>query len=276
MKVSVCIPVYNGEKYITQTVRSVLNQTYKEYELLIVDNHSTDHTIEKIQRFSDAGIRLIKNEKNYGMFENWNICLRQARGEYIQMLCADDFLEPDCLEGKVRVLEKYQDVVMVFGASNVVDAQGKVILKRRPFHKNLICDGRQMAKKSFRTGNIYGEPSNVMFRRKAAEKAGEFSDALCYSSDWDYWMRLSLEGKTAYIDRTFTSFRISGSSATSGLLKQMKALREDDTKFVADVKHRMKNSVTGTDVLIHYLAVNTRLFAKAAFCLAVNRQGEVV
>lgn len=271
MKVSVCIPVYNGEKYITQAVASVLRQTYKDYELLIVDNHSTDHTLEKVTHFSDKKIRLIKNDKNYGMFENWNICLRQARGEYIQMLCADDFLAPECLEGKVRILDRYQDVVMVFNASNVVDAEGKRILKRRPFHKNLICDGQRMAKKSFRTGNIYGEPSNVMFRRKTAEKAGEFTDTLCYSSDWDYWIRLSMEGKTAYINRFFTSFRISGSSATAGLLKQIKALTKDDIQFVTRVKRKMKDSVTGMDVLVHYMVISSRLIAKAVFCLAVNR-----
>ncbi|MDE6968878.1 MAG: glycosyltransferase [Eubacterium sp.] len=271
MKVSVCIPVYNGEKYITQAVESVLSQTYKDYELLIVDNHSTDHTLEKVTRFSDERIRLIKNDKNYGMLENWNICLRQARGEYIQILCADDFLEPECLEGKVRILEKYQDVVLVFGSSKVVNAEGKLILKRRPFHKNVISDGQKMAKRSFRTGNIYGEPSNVMFRRKAAEKAGEFSVTLCGSADWEFWIRLSLEGRTAYISRFFISFRISGSSATARLLKQIKVLTKDDIQFVKHVKRRMKKSVTGADVLIHYMAVSTRFIAKEVFCMVANR-----
>lgn len=271
MKVSVCIPVYNGEKYIANTVASVLSQTYKDYELLIVDNHSTDHTLEKVKTFSDERIRLIKNDKNYGMLANWNTCLRQARGEYIQMLCADDFLEPECLEGKVRILEKFQDVVLVFGSSKVVNAEGKMILKRKPFHKSLICDGQQMAKKSFRTGNIYGEPSNVMFRRKAAEKAGEFSDTLYCSSDWEYWIRLSLEGKTAYINRYFTNFRISDSSATARLLKQIRVLMNDEIQFVKHVKRRMKKSLTGTDILVHCMAVSIRLIAKEVFCMVVNR-----
>lgn len=272
MKVSVCIPVYNGEKYITQAVASVLNQTYMDFELLIVDNHSTDHTVEKVRRFSDERIRLIKNDKNYGMFENWNICLRQARGEYIQLLCADDFLAPGCLAAKAEILEKYPDTALVFSASHVVDAHGKEILKRRPFRGSMICDGSKMAEKSFHRGNIYGEPSNVMFRRKVIEKAGEFSDNFFYSGDWDYWMRLSMQGRVAYIDQYLTSFRISASSATSGLVRQFKKMRQDDRLFRKRAKQTVGLSVTGTDILMHEIAISTGLAAKVVFCLGVNRR----
>ena len=272
MKVSVCIPVYNGEKYITQAIESVLSQTYKDYELLIVDNHSTDHTLEKVRRFSDARIRLVKNEKNYGMSENWNICLRRAQGEYIQLLCADDFLKPECLEEKAGILDKYPDTALVFSASHVVDARGKAVLKRRPFRGRLICDGRKMAEMSFRRGNIYGEPSNVMFRRTAAGKAGEFTDSLFYSVDWDYWIRLSMQGRVAYTERFLTSFRISATSATSGLVRQFGKMRRDDRMFGKRVRQTAGLPVTGTDILIHEIIINTGLVAKAVFCMGVNRK----
>ena len=267
MKVSVCIPVYNGAEYIGKAIESVLNQNYKEYELLIVDNHSTDCTLEEVERFSDPRIRLIKNPENYGMFENWNICLHEAQGEYIQILCADDFIEANCLAGKVRILDKYPDVVLVFSASNVVDAKGKILLKRRPLHKNLICGGRQMAVKSFRAGNIYGEPSNVMFRKRAGKKIGKFSNSLFYSSDWDYWLRLSLEGRVAYIDRHLTNFRVSASSTTSTLIKQLKQLKKDDVLLVDRIRKNSQFEIKRKDVWIHFIRVYIRLYAKAVFCL---------
>lgn len=277
MKICVCIPVYNGAQYIGTTIESVLNQSYKEFELLIVDNHSTDQTVEVVKQFQDPRIRLVQNDRNYGMFENWNICLRTARGKYIQMLCADDFLETDCLKKKVSILEKNPDAVLVFSASNVVDAQGKILMRRRPFHGDFICDGKRMAKRSFRSGNVYGEPSNVLFCRKTSRQTGEFNHRLFYTSDWDYWLRLSMEGKVAYMDEYLTNFRVSGSSATSNIIGQIRKLKKDDVLFVRRVCGEPAQSITKIDILIHYITVNARLFAKLIFCMiANNRQGKLL
>jgi glycosyltransferase involved in cell wall biosynthesis len=82
-KVSVCIPVYNCEAYLANTIRSVLAQSLTDFELVIIDNASTDRTAEIISGFEDPRLRSLRNEKNLGMMGNWNRCLEEARGEFI-------------------------------------------------------------------------------------------------------------------------------------------------------------------------------------------------
>ncbi|MFX0200277.1 MAG: glycosyltransferase family 2 protein [Candidatus Hodarchaeota archaeon] len=113
-KLSVCIPVYNGEKYIGTTIHSILNQTFKDFELIISDNCSTDNTLSTIKEFSDERIRLIENDEHTPMYPNFNRCLRAARGEYIKFLLADDyFITKTALSRYVDVLDNNNDVGIV-------------------------------------------------------------------------------------------------------------------------------------------------------------------
>ena len=82
--VSVCIPVYNGEKYIGETIESVLKQTFKDFELVVCNNCSTDHTLDVVSKYQDPRIRVVTNEQNVGMVGNWNVCLKEARAKNIK------------------------------------------------------------------------------------------------------------------------------------------------------------------------------------------------
>ena len=128
-KISVCIPVYNGETYLAQTIQSVLDQTYSDFELVIIDNASTDNTVSIVRSFTDSRIRLIQNETNVGMLGNWNNCLRYGNCEYMQLLCADDLLTPDNFQKKVKILEDFPEVGMVFSGSHVINENNKVVMK---------------------------------------------------------------------------------------------------------------------------------------------------
>ena len=105
--VSVIIPTYNYARYLPEAVDSVLEQDFDDYELIIADDASTDNTAEVCRRYAeqDSRIRSVRHEKNLGMVENWNWCLRQARGKYVKYLLADDkFLEPYALRRMVDAL----------------------------------------------------------------------------------------------------------------------------------------------------------------------------
>ena len=88
--VSVCIPAYNNAEYIKDTIDSILNQTYQNIELVIVDDNSKDNTYELIQEIGDERIKLYHNDKNLGMSGNWNRCLSLCTGKYAKLVCADD------------------------------------------------------------------------------------------------------------------------------------------------------------------------------------------
>lgn len=269
-KVSICIPVYNAEEFISSTIQSVLDQTYTDFELIVSDNQSTDDTMKKIMQFSDKRIVVFENDTNVGMFENWNLCLKRAKGEYIHLLCADDYLEPTAIEKMIGRMEKNSNAVFVFNDSNVVNEVGKIIMKRTFASKDGKYDGREIAKKAFKDHNIFGEPSNVMFRRDIAKKVGGFSEKIFYSSDWDYWTRLAMHGDVEYIAERLTNFRVSQGTGTSKLMKQWKKLIEDDQRFVDDVTTLKGFELSSRDIREHKLKIRLRLIAKMIFSFVVK------
>jgi len=130
-KVSVCIPVYNGEKYIATTINSILDQTFQDFEIIISDNCSNDNTLDVIKAYSDNRIRLIENKEHTPMYPNFNRCLRAARGKYIKFLLADDyFITKAALSRFVRVLDDNEDVGIASTISIPVDQDGLFLQDR--------------------------------------------------------------------------------------------------------------------------------------------------
>ena len=108
-KVSICIPVYNGSAYLDTCIESAIKQTYSDFEIIIVDDQSTDNSLSVIKKWQEKydKIRLYINEKNQGLTGNWNTCMNHASGEWIKFLFQDDYLKEDCLE-KSRSRRKFR------------------------------------------------------------------------------------------------------------------------------------------------------------------------
>ena len=124
MKISVIMPVYNGEKYLNQAIDSILNQTYSDFEFIIINDCSTDSTEEIVQSYSDDRIVYLKNEKNSGVAATLNRGLEAARGEYIARMDADDISHPERIEKQVRYMDNNPDVG-VCGANAIVFESGE-------------------------------------------------------------------------------------------------------------------------------------------------------
>lgn len=229
--VSVCIPVYNGEQFIRKTIQMVLHQNYDNMEILISDNASTDNTVREIKKIQDKRIRLLQNETNVGMAGNWNSLLEHAKGDYVIIVCVDDFLFPGAIEEKAGVLDKYPDVNIVSSASFVMSEKGKRIMKRCPFTHSRKFDGKVMQQELFVKGNLFAEPTNNMLRRSAILRTGRFDGTLEYTIDWDYWIRILKEGNAYYIDKPYSGFRISTSSCTGSYFSGKENVKE---KFFRD------------------------------------------
>jgi len=267
--VSICIPVYNGEPYLYKTLNSALNQTYKNLEIIIFDNCSTDKTAEIIKSFNDSRIEYHLNDKNYGGTANVKKCLESATGEFIMLLMADDLLKPNAIEMQADALINNPDVSLCITATNVINEYGQVIMKRQLYKRTLKMDGKKIAKKSLMKGrNIYGEPSSVLFRKDKSRQVGYFEDAgpLYYSADLDYWLRLSYIGNVYYINEFLSDFRISSTSATSNLFFTMYKLLFIDWDNLLK-KHSELNIVklSKPDKIISKTSLIVTLFLKAVF-----------
>lgn len=128
LKVTVGLPVYNGERYLEDTLKTVLNQTFPDFQLIIADNASTDDTESICRDYAaqDARIRYIRNEKNLGASKNYTVCFTPAETPYFRWQNADDPIEPTLIERCVEVLDHNPDVVLTYGQTKIIDEHGEV------------------------------------------------------------------------------------------------------------------------------------------------------
>jgi nucleoside-diphosphate-sugar epimerase/glycosyltransferase involved in cell wall biosynthesis len=215
--VSVCIPVYNCEKYIAQAINSVLAQSFKDFELLIMDNASTDGTLEVIASYTDPRIRLIRNKTNLGLEANWNKAVTEARGKYIKLLPADDYLYPFIIERQVGVFAhpENESLALVTCARDIIDPEGKKLITRKFSSPKLNVSGKKAISRVVRSGtNLLGEPGAILFKRSILEKTGVFDGKLSYVIDVQLWLRMLLHGDLYVIPEPYCAFRLSSGSTS--------------------------------------------------------------
>ena len=133
-KVTVFIPVYNREKYVGEAIESILAQTYSDFEILLVDDGSTDQSVDLIRSYTDPRIRLASNEENLGIPKTRNKGVELARGQYMAMLDSDDRAYPDRLQKQVAFLDSHPEYAQVGSWCRMMDAQGRILnkIKRQP------------------------------------------------------------------------------------------------------------------------------------------------
>lgn len=208
-KVSVCIPTYNYAEYISFAIESVLNQNFKDFELLIQDDCSTDGTQEVVQKYlADERIIFEVNKENLGLPGNWNRCLSKARGEYIKFVFADDLLcSPDALGKMVSILDSDPQVSLVASARNIIDSRSQLLRISSGFKADFTADGVKIIHHCLREdGNLIGEPTVVMFRRRDGSRG--FDSRYCQLVDLEMWFHLLEKGRFAFIREPLASFRV--------------------------------------------------------------------
>jgi len=246
-KLTVCIPCFNEERFIGKAIESVLLQTYKAFTLQVVDDCSIDGSLGIIRTFRDPRIEVHRSSKNLGLYENLNRCLQLARTPYVKIVCADDVLDPTCLEEELAVLEKYPKLVLSFCSSIVIDADGRRLLKRRLYPQSLQIDGGKLIRVILASArNPIGEPTGVMFRKRSVDAyhLRLRSDEYRHMADLEFWIQLLEHGDGYYLDRKLFSFRLHPGAGTVGLLKRSvaehrKLLREYEMRYPLTIVQRV-------------------------------------
>ena len=210
--VSVCIPTYRGAAHIAETIESALAQTFADFELIVIDDDSPDETGQLVARYRDPRLRYLR-ERNAGVEENWNRCLRLARGRYFKLLPHDDLIAPDCLARQVAALEADPDerLALVFCARRIIDSRSRAVMTRRyPRSSGGVIPARAAVRSCIRSGaNLLGEPGGVLFRTALGRRVGAFDASLRIVTDLDYWVRLLRHGDAYYLPERLASFRVS-------------------------------------------------------------------
>jgi len=266
-KVSVCIPNYNYGAFIEDAIKSVLNQTFKDFELIIVDDCSTDNSVEIIKSFTDQRIKFIKNEKNIGRIKNINKVLSLAAGEFITLLPSDTFLTPNSIEERVKILEKDKEIGLVFSAVNIIDQNKKIIEVYRYSVRNLIQTGRE-AFETLIMGN-YIITSSVMVRKTCYERLGFFDEEIApRARDWEMWLRIALNNyKIAFIAKPLVFERIHDKNITNYFEKE-NLIGMGDCEIIKGIFYKLPKTKYYKELENKAIkSLSKRMIAKSAFNL---------
>lgn len=196
--ISVCIPVFNGEKYIRECIASVLSQSEKDFEILISDNCSTDQTIKLCNEFQDPRIRMLTSERNVGSIANFNKCIQNASGELFMLLPADDLLESDCLQILSTGFAGNASVGMAFGSINLIDEQGEKNRTNTVVEYDGVFDSKGTLKLIAEKFNPLQHP---MIRLKTLDGLGGYDLRYGCFCDLYLWLEVLFAGWHAFVAR---------------------------------------------------------------------------
>jgi glycosyltransferase involved in cell wall biosynthesis len=258
---SVIIPTYNGSKYLTAALNSVVVQQDERLECVVIDDGSTDHTLAIVESFQDRlRIKLITKARAGNWVVNTNHALMEATGEYACFLHQDDLWLEGRLEQIKQAIAAYPQASLYLHDSVFIDEQGKPLgLWSCPLaSRRRIISADDMIEKLL-VQNFVAIPAPV-FKRTAAIEIGGLNDQLWYTADWDFWLKLAALGDTCYIPKPLAAFRVHGDSQTIRRSSSIAEFRQQ-MRSVVDKHLSLKSSREVSKVAFFSTEVNTTLAA---------------
>ena len=200
LEVSIIIPTYNSAKYIPDAINSILNQTFKDYEIIIVDDGSTDNTREILNKYNSK-IRYIYQE-NKGPSAARNIGIKNAKGKYIAFLDADDIWLPDKLQRQMKLFANESSVSFVYTSSYIMNENGFILRKMQCYNRSR----RKILNELYLSKSI-GNTSSTIIKKECFDKVGLFDETLTVAEDWDMWLRICQRFRFKCIDEPLVMTR---------------------------------------------------------------------
>ncbi len=205
------MPVFNCEKYVEEAVESILSQTYRDFELIIIDDASSDNTLSILKKYNDPRIRLIEKPSNNGYTRSLNLGLNIARGKYLARMDGDDVSMPERLLKQVSFLEANPDVILCGTSYKIIGGEDKMI-KPPETHAEI--------KLALLRGNCIAHPT-VMLRKEVLDQNSLFYDPSKEpSEDYDLWVRMILLGKFHNLQEVLVNYRLHNASVSRKRVKE--------------------------------------------------------
>jgi glycosyltransferase involved in cell wall biosynthesis len=207
--VSVLMPVHNAGPYVEEAVRSVLRQTFKDFELVVMNDGCTDDTLSRIARFQDPRIRVISNESNLGIARTLNRALDLIRTDWIARMDADDICEPDRLAVQMAFLRSRPGLAAAGGWARLFGDRKPVVVRQ--------LQGSEIVKAFLLFGNALIHPT-VMFRRSLLEKNHfRYDPSFSCTEDYELWTRVADVASVDNLDRVVLNLRVHGTNVTANM-----------------------------------------------------------
>lgn len=209
-KISVIMPVYNAEKYVKESIDSILAQSFTDFELIIIDDCGQDHSMQYVKGYDDPRIIILENDANRGIAYSRNAGIKAASGELIALMDDDDIAPKNRFELEVEYLDKYPDVDVVGGGELWIDESGNII----SYYDQVICNPKRIKAELLFQDVI--ENGSAMFRREFIIKNNiRYKDGYLGMEDYKFWTDCAAVGKIANISDILLYWRKTNNSETS-------------------------------------------------------------
>ena len=264
-KVSIVLPTYNGEKYIKESIDSVIHQTFTDWELIIVNDCSTDSTPNIIKEYEniDSRIRIINNSQNLKLPKSLNVGFKSASGEYLTWISDDNLFLPQAIEAMVSYLET-SNVDLVSCKYDEIDENGKLL--------NTIDKHNKRNLHRFLRRNVVG--ACFMYTKKIADKIGQYDENVFCAEDYDYWFRIALAGNIKFIPECYYQYRFnpySLSSTKQDLIKKKSLeVREKYVLKLMDKLNYSSHKKIKTLIELYKRNIDEKIWLKMAIDIDAN------
>lgn len=206
-KLSIILPVFNGERYLQRSIDSVLSQSHGDFELIIWNDASIDTSSQIIQSYEDKRIRVFQNELNQGLFRTLNLAIDRAKSDWVKIWSQDDLMREDCLAVKMKLCKQFPEVGMGFCSYDVIDKSGTVIFQVKPSPDPIMFFSESLAQLFFYRGCMPGNISTVIIRKAALNDVGRFNINMQIAGDFEMWVRISKKYPLYYLEEPLIQVR---------------------------------------------------------------------
>jgi glycosyltransferase involved in cell wall biosynthesis len=274
VKVSVAIPAYKST-FLSEAISSILNQTFSDWELIIVDDYSPNNVREIVEKYADKRIKYFRNERNVGAFNpslNWNICLNYAKGEYFCLLCDDDLYEPTYIEEMVGLAGKYSQCNVFRARCKIINSSGEVIdyFPSSPQWESckdyIWHNGRKLRKQTI---------SEWMLRTDYIKKCGGYANLpFAWGADYLSIYKFSLKGGIASITKPLVAYRRSDINISTLAHKNSEQKMLANKLFEEEVNRLIDNNGLGNElkkeVIKHKILADTYILSHVSIWHYLN------
>ena len=206
-RISVILPVFNGMTYLNQSIESVLSQSFTNFELLIIDDCSTDSSWNYIKNIQHPHTTIYKNEINKGLFFNLNFLIKNSKSNLIKLWAQDDVMRKGCLDEVVGFHKRYPEAGFSFSGREIINERGKVTKTFTSDQEPSLISTYHHTRVAFFTGSIAGNIANVCINKEALEEVGGFNESMKMSGDFEMLVRLAEKRPVGFIPKNLVSIR---------------------------------------------------------------------
>jgi len=226
-KISIVLPTYNGRDYLRQSIRSVVDQTERDWELIIVDDCSTEPVIDIVREFNDSRIHYLRNATNCRLPISLNRGFAVAAGTYLTWTSDDNYYDPRAIEIMSRALDRHPDLGLVYSTYTLIDSEGNHLGRRNMDPAICLAEG-------------YTVGACFLYRREVYEKVGGYDPSAELVEDYEYWLRVHNRFKMGLIDEDLYFYRLHDTSLTSSTnVDNVRRMQAKCRKHVCSLRRKL-------------------------------------